>query len=322
MINDLKTDECPIWKKPASVQRFRAMVYNVSSERADGTYEIDLLAAHQMPLDAQFRARLTTWIVDQRRGGEPNPLIDSAVLDRVSRQRPLRLSERTERFFLYLSAMRYRPGDFFYTSNEQGRPSQLGAISAWTEAESHDDALGLIDYILSAQLAEVIGQGRFRLTGAGFVRLEDAERASPDTTQAFIAMWFGKDMEIAYTTGFDPAVREAGFTPMRIDRKEHANKIDDEIIMEIRRSRFIVADFTCPLIEDKNGVSHADARGGVYYEAGFAQGLNIPVIWTVREDLISRVHFDTRQFAHITWSDPADLRAKLRNRIGAVITPP
>ena len=46
------------------------------------------------------------------------------------------------------------------------------------------------------------------------------------------------------------------------------DKIDDEIIGEIRRSRFLVADFT-----------HGDkgARGSVYYEAGFAYGLGLPV---------------------------------------------
>ena len=32
--------------------------------------------------------------------------------------------------------------------------------------------------------------------------------------------------------------------PVRIDQKERLNKIDDEIIAEIRRSRFLVADFT------------------------------------------------------------------------------
>ena len=282
MIQDLKSNECPIWKRPASVARYQGMIYSVQSERAGGAYEIDLLAANQMPQDAQFRARLTTWMVDQRRGGEPNPMVNSAILDRVSRQRPLRLTQRMERFFLYLSTTRHRPGDYFFITDEQGRPSQMNAISAWIEAESNDDALGLLNYMMSAGLAELVGGGMHRLTNAGFERLEDAERASPDTVQAFIAMWFGKEMEEAYAAGFDPAVREAGFVPMRIDRKEHANKIDDEIIMEIRRSRFIVADFTCPMIKDQEGVSRADARGGVYYEAGFAQGLNIPVIWTVR----------------------------------------
>jgi hypothetical protein len=88
------------------------------------------------------------------------------------------------------------------------------------------------------------------------------------------------------------------------------NKIDDEIIAEIRRSRFVVADFTS---------EPEKPRGGVYFEAGFAQGLNTPVIWTCREDMLGSVHFDTRQFNHIAWTSPQDLRAKLKNRIGAVL---
>jgi hypothetical protein len=97
---------------------------------------------------------------------------------------------------------------------------------------------------------------------------------------------------------------------IRIDKKEHNNKIDDEILAEIRRSRFLIADFTC---EPKN------VRGGVYYEAGFAQGLGIPVIWTCRETSLADLHFDTRQYSHIVWKTPADLFTQLKNRIGATI---
>jgi hypothetical protein len=53
----------------------------------------------------------------------------------------------------------------------------------------------------------------------------------------------------------------------RVDQKHHhLNKVDDEIIAEIRRSRFLVADFTC---------EPGKVRGGVYFEAGFAMGLNM-----------------------------------------------
>ena len=97
---------------------------------------------------------------------------------------------------------------------------------------------------------------------------------------------------------------------MRIDQKEHINRIDDEIIAEIRRSRFLVADF-----------SHGDggARGGVYYEAGFAHGLDLPVIFTCREDSVETLHFDTEHYNHIVWANPEELREKLKNRILAVI---
>ena len=123
-------------------------------------------------------------------------------------------------------------------------------------------------------------------------------------------MWFDESMNEVYEMGIDPAVRHAGYSPVRIDRKEHANKIDDEIIAEIRRARFVVADFT----HGKEGV-----RGGVYYEAGFAQGLDIPVIFSCREDMIKELHFDTRQYNHIAWNDPEELRDRLLKRITALL---
>ena len=57
-------------------------------------------------------------------------------------------------------------------------------------------------------------------------------------------MWFDESMDQAFEVGIEPAIEEAGYKPLRIDRKEHVNKIDDEIIAELRRSRFVVADFT------------------------------------------------------------------------------
>ncbi len=123
-------------------------------------------------------------------------------------------------------------------------------------------------------------------------------------------MWFDDSMSESFENGIDPAIVDAGYNPFRIDRKEHINKIDDEIIAEIRRSRFLVADFT-----------HGDdgARGGVYYEAGFAHGLALPVIFMCRQDALNTLHFDINHYNHIVWKGSADLREKLKNRILAVI---
>ena len=57
----------------------------------------------------------------------------------------------------------------------------------------------------------------------------------------------------------------------------------------------------------------------MYYEAGFAHGLDLPVIFTCRDDAVETLHFDTNHYSHIVWSDPMDLREKLKNRILAVI---
>ena len=157
-----------------------------------------------------------------------------------------------------------------------------------------------------------------RLTPAGVQRLEELETKAVNSEQAFVAMWFDESVKAACEEGIESAIRDSGYKPLRIDKQEHIGKIDDQIIAEIRRSRFVVCDFTCELIEC-DGEQKAFPRGGVYYEAGFAQGLGIPVIWMCRADHIEHVHFDTRQFNHITWSTPEELREKLRNRIGAVI---
>ncbi|WP_457579227.1 hypothetical protein [Ensifer adhaerens] len=188
---------------------------------------------------------------------------------------------------------------------------------AATEAASFKEVETLIAFAREQGLVWA-DNNEIRLTFDGYSRLDEVNSKSSSSSQAFVAMWFGSEVAQAYNEGIVPAIKDAGYKPMRIDQKEHNNKIDDEIIAEIRRSRFLVADFTCGLV-DSGGKDIAIPRGGVYYEAGFAQGLGIPVIWCCRQDHIDHVHFDTRQFNHITWSSPQELREKLRNRIGAVL---
>jgi len=158
------------------------------------------------------------------------------------------------------------------------------------------------------------GIGPIIINILGYNRLEELRAVQARSEQAFVAMWFDDSMNEAWGKGFKPGIEDAGYKPLRIDFKQHNNKIDDEIIAEIRRSRFLVADFTS---------KPKEARGGVYYEAGFAHGLNIPVIFTCRKDILDSedIHFDTRQFNHIEWQEEKleDLREKLKNRIAATI---
>jgi nucleoside 2-deoxyribosyltransferase len=138
------------------------------------------------------------------------------------------------------------------------------------------------------------------------MQAEEWGRAYAVSTHGFVAMWFDKTMEAAWKEGFYRAIDEAGYLPQRIDSKEHVNKICDEIIAEIRRSRFVVADFT-------------GQRGGVYYESGYAAGRDIPVIWTCRKDELPKLHFDIRQYNCIDWETPQELARRLKARIEAVI---
>ncbi len=126
------------------------------------------------------------------------------------------------------------------------------------------------------------------------------------TWQVFVAMYFDESLTPAYDQGIAAALADTGYSPLRVDREQHNDKIDDKIIAELRRSGLVVADFT----------GH---RGGVYFECGYAMGRGTPVIWCCRKSDIGQAHFDTRQYNHIVWNEPADLREALVDRIRATV---
>jgi ribosomal protein L32 len=145
-----------------------------------------------------------------------------------------------------------------------------------------------------------------RLGLDGWKRISELRKDEIRSNQAFVAMWFSKDLDDAWLKGLKPALEQTVYVPLRIDLSQHNEKIDDRIIAEIRKSSLVVADFT-------------GQRGGVYFEAGFAMGLGKPVIWTCREDDVEKLHFDTRQYNHIVWNDAKDLKEKLVLRIEATL---
>lgn len=145
-----------------------------------------------------------------------------------------------------------------------------------------------------------------RVTPVGLIQAEELARSGTEFIQGFVAMSFDASMNEAYTLGFDPGIRSAGYRPFRIDGKEHINGISDEILAEIRRSRFLVADYT-------------QQNNGVYFEAGVAIGLGIPVIPTCRADQLDKLHFDIRHINTLKWETPAQLARDLAKRISGAI---
>lgn len=193
----------------------------------------------------------------------------------------------------------------------------LYMIAAWIEAEDIEEVIALIFMLEQEGMVTFFGPD-MSMTAKGLEQMEQLAEGGANSRQAFVAMWFGSEMNEPWRTGFAPAIRDAGYEPFRIDGKEHNNKIDDEIVAEIKRSRFLIADFTCGGVEI-GGKFEPNPRGGVYYEAGLAHGLGMTVIFTCRADRLEHAHFDTRQFAHVVWNGPADLRTSLYNRIAATL---
>jgi nucleoside 2-deoxyribosyltransferase len=269
------------------------------------------------------KVKLTSWLVEQRRLGVDCPELTSNSFKQIGHNRPPSVYERADALLRYLAAKSDLLGMViaFRIPIEPKSAATVHEVLAWTASRQGSEIVTLAEYChtqgwierrapRNQTLAETGQLHEWMLAPPGYARLAELDVTGTGSEQAFVAMWFDESMSDAYESGIEPAIQDAGYKPLRIDRKDHNNKIDDEIIAEIRRSRFVVADFT----QGTGG-----ARGGVYYEAGFAHGYRIPVIFTCKEDAIGRVHFDTRQYNHIAWKDTSDLRTRLAQRISATI---
>jgi len=297
--------------------------YRIHNPRAGGSYEITGKAAFILRgKDEEFRARLTTWLVDQHNSGTPEPLITVEVLKNVDLTPNLPVQERANRLLGFFSRNQSAIGDKLdleisdLGANLYGNGfTECGAeYAAVTESLKAEEVQFLLDQLAASGFITVHGSSASRpwcvITMKGYEHLEQYVKLMAVSENAFVAMWFDPSMETAYREGLEKGVRLAGYRPVRIDGIEHNNKIDDAIVAEIKRSRFLIADFT----QGESG-----ARGGVYYEAGLAHGLNMPVIFTCRADSLEFVHFDTRQYNHIVWETPSELCEKLSTRISATI---
>jgi nucleoside 2-deoxyribosyltransferase len=233
----------------------------------------------------------------------PNAPIGSVGLDSIDGILPRTASERFDRTLLNLSRMSHHLGDRIRLNSQNDQPLTFG--------KNEDEFHFVMGVLADESLIRLPNgwPGDVQIRSKGYSRIAELERglSGPLSKQVFVAMAFDPELDVAYNHGIKPAIKDdCDYDPMRVDLKEHNEDINDVILAEMRKSKFIVADFTLH-------------RHGVYFEAGFFMGMGRPVIFTCHKDHLKDAHFDTRQYNHIPWKDPADLREKLKRRIQATI---
>lgn len=243
------------------------------------------------------RVKLSGYVRDQNAVGYIPQLSSYNIPQICSRPLP-RIQERSDQLLIHTIRSQEQLSDDFHICDP--------ALIAVTYSNSEKELDYLLQWLRDQGLIVFSAMGKAQILPDGHMRYEDLRGQQPASAQGFVTMWFHSSMRDAYEQGFEAGIRNAGYDPLRVDRVEHVGKIDDEIIAQIRGSRFVVADFT----------GH---RAGVYFEAGFALGLALPVIWTCRKTDIDQLHFDIRQFNCIDWNEAGDLAERLQRRIEAII---
>lgn len=322
---------CPIWGEGHNAEIYKYAIRAgdnsivideellITSPRTGGEYRLidqPLLDYGLNSLSNESKAKITTWLIDQRAQGDLVPTITHENLEYAIQRPALQVHERAERLLRHIAVLSNSIGAG--VDIRQDTPSPY----AWSESTEWEEVVFLLNYLRDSGWLDHTGTNNkiFKetslaqgvVTVAGFNQIAELVSAV-DSTQAFVAMWFNPEVKHIYDQGIMPAVEAAGFTPYRVDQKDFLGKIDDQIVAEIRRSRFLIADMTH---------GGEGARGSVYFEAGFALGLGIPVIYTCRSDMYDDLHFDTRQYPHIEWKneDIESFPQSLENRIRASIT--
>lgn len=260
--------------------------------------------------DTEKMAILSHAIRKMQRDGE-EPFLDSYLVDQIL-ERPLPTpTDQANNFILWLGENVKGPGEQIWVEPS----SHQAVMGAQTPAGfdlviSHLFDEGLIQGIQS-QSVGVPGKAGVTLSFDGWQYFEDIKKGAVSSRKAFMAMKFGDaDLDRIVENVFKEAVLQTGFDLYKLDDKPKAGLIDDRMRVEIRTSRFLIADLT-----------HENA--GAYWEAGFAEGLGKPVIYTCEKDKFSKdkTHFDTNHHLTVKWdkNNPENAAEELKATIRATL---
>jgi hypothetical protein len=266
-----------------------------------GEFDYDATVGWAEIKTADELVQLSGWVREQNSAGLVPVRITPDSARRVMRRRMPLLQDRAD-MALALIAERFQRPENWFVPDAFTHDLELQGRSY---SRDNRDAMLLIN-ILEAEGNLRYGGAGCSLSIKGILRAEALGRGTSNSAQGFVAMSFDTSLNDAWLNGFEPGIRGAGFRPLRIDNKEYIGGITDEMIAEIRRSRFVVADYT-------------GQRNGVYFEAGFALGLGLTVIPTCREDEIGKLHFDIKHLNTLPWKTATGLAQTLSKRIRAVV---
>lgn len=181
-------------------------------------------------------------------------------------------------------------------------------------------AIGAIDRAAAVSLVEFMTDGGYLTslsasthsgrdakfiapTLTGWVRAGELAKGRESEQFAFMAMKYGDPVLEAYVIDvIRPAIEETGHRLEVLRDRPAAGLIDNYLRSRLRLCKFVVADLT-------------HANNGAYWEAGFAEGLGKPVIYTCERSVFdaSTTHFDTNHSQTVVWhqDDPDETRKQL-----------
>jgi hypothetical protein len=287
--------KCPICKYAARAaltdDEQRARV----SCPACGTYDVILYVIER--IRPEHLPRLSYKIRKMQASATP-PMIDLALSEKLVADPLPSVREQADNFLLWVgSELRDRnPVGYFPLYPPDGEAILTATIGAF---DGQSAWVIVTQYLVGEDLIffrnDSGSKPEVRITAKGWDRYEELRRSVIESRIAFMAMPFNDaTLERVFEECFKPAVAATGFELRRIIDQQTAGVIDDQMRVAIRRARFTIAELTL-------------GNKGAYWEAGFAEGLSRPVIYTCERSYSDKVetkpHFDINHCSTIIWKE-------------------
>jgi len=227
---------------------------------------------------------------------------------------PRTFSEKIDTILLGFSKLSKYDGNSIEMTNEQYCSAFFVKRynSDASEIRKRESQINLIEKYLKENKFIKGGRDEFEkisitLLPDGLKRIDELQKnQSLNSKNVFVAMSFADNMKTV-REAIHKAIQDAGYIPRIMDEIEHNNHIVQEMLYEIKQSKFVIAEFT-------------EHNKGAYYEAGYAAGLGKEVIHICKKDSFNDgIHFDVKQVNTIIWETEAELTEKLSKRIKATI---
>jgi hypothetical protein len=243
--------KCPLCHTPADREQGTRFA-DIKCPRC-GRFLVNILEGLFPPVTSNdHTARLSGWVREQNAAGNV-PIVTPDILERTAKMSLPLYRERALKALKVIARKYPNLADWGSLIEAEHDLEVIGT----SYSAGNDEAEVLLHVLSSEGLLDLHPEGySFRLTVPGLLAVEAMSAPSSVSARGFVAMDFAENMREAWTNGFDPGIRAAGFQPVRIDAKDYVGGITDEIMSEIRQSRFVVADYT-------------GQKSGVYFEAGF-----------------------------------------------------
>ena len=141
-------------------------------------------------------------------------------------------------------------------------------------SKNDDEFIALIELLEKSGLVDKRGETnmgcQLKLTAQGFGIAKVIRGRNQDSDQAFIAVWFDDSMDESIEA-IKSAISDCGYRPLCIKNEHFSEKIMDKALGEIKKSKFLVVDLT-------------GNRSSVFFEAGFALGLGLDILYVYKKD--------------------------------------